>query len=119
LKCLGLRHFNSKCLLLHSTSSFDSTTGWLLYLQGSFLMQYMAVRHSLFYYVLLVVVIVILISKFFLVIDLVMVIFSGYFSYSYSKILENILVLVLVLLKTQNLLVLFTHMNIFYCSSCV
>ena len=35
-----LRHFiqsrASRCLLLHSTSSFDSTTGWLLYLTGSF-----------------------------------------------------------------------------------
>jgi len=29
-------------------SSFESTTGWLLYLLGSFLMQYRAVGHPLF-----------------------------------------------------------------------
>ena len=32
---------------------FDSTTGWLLYLMCSFLMQYMIVGYSLFYYLLL------------------------------------------------------------------
>ena len=34
-------------------SSFDSTTEWLRDFTCSFLMQYMAVGHSLFYYVLL------------------------------------------------------------------
>ena len=36
-------------------TAFESTTGWLLYLTCSFLMQYMAVGYSLFHYLLLIV----------------------------------------------------------------
>ena len=37
-------------------TAFESTTGWLLYLTCSFLMQYMAVGYSLFHYLLLLLV---------------------------------------------------------------